>query len=346
MKATDVIIRELTPEEIRSRMPFAHFGWEGTGAFSFSTISDGYWNGAKVIFENMKENANNFAIVDSLVYPLFFNYRHSVETYLKLLYFKFGEQTDQARKDYLEKGHNLQSLWAILRPYLNKGKKHVGCSIDFNVIEHYINVLNKFDSESMVMRYPIEKDLTSNKLSQYHFDYINFANRMDELCYALRRIDDELSNQMNGTASLEELNQYIEMFEKYLPQINEFIELLKIDIAKEPKPFKASEFFGNLKSYVAPKYLQFLNDCDGDLLILLDNLFYAGRSVREEIVRLSQSMVGKQREFVKLCNILLSQDGLKFGIAPNDSQINIFGKTSSSLLENISTAISILTLSE
>ena len=128
--------------------------------------------------------------------------------------------------------------------------------------------------------------------------------------------------------------------------INEFIELLKIDIAKEPKPFKASDFLGNLKSYVAPKYLQFLNDCDGDLLILLDNLFYAGRSVREEIVRLSQSMVGKQREFVKLCNILLSQDGLKFGIAPNDSQINIFGKTSSSLLENISTAISILTLSE
>lgn len=344
MKTTDVIIRELTPEERHSGMPFSHFGWEGTGAFSFSTISDGYWNGAKVIFKNMKENANNFAIVDSLVYPLFFNYRHSVETYLKLLFFKLGEQTDKAKTEYLEKGHNLQSLWAMLRPYLNKGKKHVGCSIDLNAVEHYINEINKFDSESMVMRYPIEKDLSSNKLSQYHFDYINFASRMDELCSALRQIEYELSNQMTESATFEELNQYIEIYEKYSSQIHEFLELLKMNIAKEPKPFKVSDFFGNLKNYVAPKYLQFLNECDSDLLILLDNLFYAGRSVREETVRLSQSIVGKQGEFVKLCYILLSQEGLKFGATPKDSQINIFGKTSSSLLENISTAISILTL--
>lgn len=47
MNTTDVIIRELTKEELIARDPFSHFGWEGAGAFSFLTISDGYWESAK-----------------------------------------------------------------------------------------------------------------------------------------------------------------------------------------------------------------------------------------------------------------------------------------------------------
>jgi len=344
MKTTDTILRELTSEEIISRQPFSHFGWEGAGAFSFLTISEGYWNCAQIIFEKMKENPNDFAMVDSLIYPLFFNYRHSIETYLKLLYFKFGEQTETARRDFIEKGHNLQSLWATLRPFLNKGKKHVGCTVDLNAVEHYINEINKFDPDSMIMRYPIDKDLTPNKDLEHHFDYINFVTRMNDLCEALRQIDYELSNQMDESATLDELTQYIEMYNRYAPQIKEFLELLQMDIDKEPETFNASEFFSNLRSYVAPKHLQFLKSCDGDLLILLDNLFYAGRSVREQIVRLSKSMVERQKEFVKLCNDLLNKDGLKFGEVPNDSQINIWGKTSSSLFENISLAVSIINL--
>lgn len=344
MQTSDVILRELMPDEVKSQMPFSHFGWEGSGAFSFLTISDGYWNSAKIIFEKMKENSNDFALVDSLIYPLFFNFRHSIETYLKLLFFKLREQTEAARRDFLEKGHNLQALWATLRHYLNKGKKHVGCSIDLNAVEHYINEINKFDSDSMIMRYPIDKDLTPNKNSQHHFDYINFVDRMNDLCGALRQLDYELSNQMYESATIEELSRYIEMYDKYSSQINDFLELLKIDIAKGPKQFNASDFLGTLRSYVIPKYIEFLRSCHGDLLILLDNLYYAGRCIREQNVRLSQSFVEKQKEFVRLCNDLLKHDGLEFGKHPDDTQINIWGKTSSSLFDNISTAISILTL--
>ena len=122
MNTTDVIIREFTKEELITREPFSYFGWEGNGAFSFLTISDGYWECAKMLLERMEKENNNFAIVDSLVYPLFFNYRHSIEIYLKLLFFKYGEQTKQARCKFLELGHDLQNLWANLRPCLNQGK--------------------------------------------------------------------------------------------------------------------------------------------------------------------------------------------------------------------------------
>lgn len=344
MKTSDVILRELTPEEIQLRKPFSHFGWEGSGVFSFFTISEGYWNSAKIIFETMKEKPNDFALVDSLIYPLFFNFRHSVEMFIKLLFFKFGEHTEKARRDFLEKGHNLQSLWATLIPYLNKGKKHVGCSIDLNAVEHYIKEINKFDSDSMIMRYPIDKDLTPNKDSQHHFDYSNFVDRMNDLCGALRQLDYELSNQMDESATIEELTQYIDVYEKYQEQINDFLELLKEDMKEEGKSFKASDFFSGLTDYSPPKYLNFLYSCDSDLLILLENLYYAGRCVREQNVRLSQSIVEKQKEFVRLCNNLLTQDGLKFWGTHDDSQINIWGKTSSSLFDNISEAISVLTL--
>ena len=125
MNKTDIIIRELSKEELISGKPFSHFGWEGTGAFSFYTISDSYWDSAKILLEKMKQNSNNFAIVDSLVYPLFFNYRHSIEIYLKSLFFKYGEQTESAKSDFLKLGHNLQNLWVKLRSCLNNDKKHV-----------------------------------------------------------------------------------------------------------------------------------------------------------------------------------------------------------------------------
>lgn len=180
-----------------------------------------------MLLERMGKGSNNFAIVDSLIYPLFFNYRHSIETYLKLLFFKYGEQTEQARRDFLELGHDLQNLWSNLRPYLNKGKKHVGSSINLDAVEHYIKSINGFDPNSMVMRYPIEKDLKANKDHEYRFDFINFGERMNELCSSLRQLDYDLSNQMLETASLEELNTYLDMIEKYRPQIDIFFVNIK-----------------------------------------------------------------------------------------------------------------------
>lgn len=345
MNTTDVIIRELTKEELIARGPFSHFGWEGDGAFSFLTISDGYWESAKMLLERMEKESNNFAIVDSLIYPLFFNYRHSIETYLKLLFFKYGEQTEQAKRDFLELGHDLQNLWANLRSYLNKGKKHVGSSINLDAVEHYIKSINGFDPNSMVMRYPIEKDLKANKDHEYRFDFINFGERMNELCSSLRQLDYDLSNQMSETASLEELNTYLDMIEKYRPQIEIFLSILKDESKEESiKTFNVHDFINDLKSNEPSPTYQFLRECEPDLLILLDNLFYGGRIVNSNEIRLSTSIVGRQKEFVRFCYALLDKDGLRFGEKPQEGQINIWGKMSSSLLDGISTALSILNL--
>lgn len=345
MKDSDVIIRELTESELRARKPFSHFGWEGSGAFAFYIISDGYWESAKILLNKMVENSNDFAIVDALIYPLFFNYRHSIETFLKLLYFKYGDYDPQARQQYLNIGHNLWELWSILRPFLNEGKKHVGTIVDLNAIEHYIKSINTFDSTSMVMRYPIEKNLVANKDKEHHFDFIYFGERMNELSDSLRQLDYDLSNQMLESASLEEITEYLDIVAKYRPNIEQFLSLLKSEVENESdEPYTINDFFDLLENYQPSEKDKFLQNCDSDLLVLLDNLFYAGRTVNSCEVRLSVSAVTRQKEFIKLCYQLLEDNGLKFGRKPNEGQINIYIKTSSTLLHGISSALSIIDL--
>ena len=344
MEETDVIIRELDAEEIKRREPFSHFGWEGKGPFSFFTISEGFLDGARVIYEKMKSEKGNFSVVDSLIYPLFFNYRHSVETFLKLLFFELGGKTDKERQDFLEKGHNLESLWMSLRPILDKGKKHVGLSVNLKAVDHYIKSINQFDPDSMVMRYPVTKDLTETKAKEYHFDYVNFHDRMEDLCKDLRTIEYELSNQMHQEATFEQLNDYLDIFEIHKETVKHFLQIVESEDIND-EPFDIKDFIKNLKNRRISEKDKFLHTCEPDVLILLDNLYYGGRAVKSEEVHLSNSPVTRQKEFVKLLYNLLNQDGLCFGEAPKDDQINIFEKSSDALLEYIKTAVSIMELS-
>lgn len=346
MDKTDVILRELTEKEVLERKPFSHFGWEGNGAFSFVSISDGYWDSAKILLGKMISDSRKIAVIDTLIYPLFFNYRHSIEAYLKALFFNHGNHTDEERQKFLKYGHNLQPLWSNLRPTLDAGKKHVGSSVNLDAIEHYIKEINKFDPDSMVMRYPIGKDLKNNKGRQYRVDFIHFGERMDELCNSLRQIDYDISNQMDKLATPEELSKYLEVFTKYKDEIDEFLLLLDKELEDEYKEV-AIVFFdlGTSSSDDGMSDVdKFFQDCAPDLLILLDNLYYAGRSVNENTVRLSTSPVTRQKEFVKFCYDLLSNNGLSFGSPPKSHQLNIKGKQASSLISGISKSLSILSL--
>lgn len=339
------IWREVTEKELLEGKPFSHFGWEGNDAFSFATISDGYWEAAKILLQKMASDSDKIEIIDTLIYPLFFNYRHSIEAYLKALFFSHGKHTDEEKKIFLKKGHNLQVLWRHLQPTLKAGKQHVGSSVNLGVIEHYIIEINQFDPDSMVMRYPVSKDLKNNKGRQYRIDFMHFGKSMDKLCNDLRQIDCDISNQMDEIATPEEVSNYLEVFTQYKVEIDGFLSLLEKEKEKE-KEFTIS--FSDLEpSLINEKISQvdnFFQDCASDLLILLNALFYGGRAVNEHSVGLSTSPIRKRKEFIHLCNEISKKDGLSFGTPPQEHQINIKGKQPSALIAGISTSISILTL--
>lgn len=348
MRKIHLTWREVTEKELLERKPFSHFGWEGNGALSFATISDGYWEAAKIILREMDSNIRKIEIIDTLIYPLFFNYRHSIETYLKALFFNHGNHTDEERQIFLKKGHNLLSLWSHLRPTLAAGKKHVGSSVKLEVIEHYIKEINQFDPDSMVMRYPISKDLKNNKGRQYSIDFMHFGKSMDKLCNDLRQIDYDISNQMDKIATPEEVSKYLKVFTQYKVEIDGFLSLLEKERESEENFKEFTISFSDLEpSLINEKISQvdnFFQDCASDLLILLNALFYGGRAVNEHSVGLSTSPIRKRKEFIHLCYEISKKDGLSFGTPPQEHQINIKGKQPSALIAGISTSISILTL--
>lgn len=346
MKETDIVIRELTNEEIKDSKVFAHFAWEGTDNFAFYTISDGYWESAKILCQKMKEESRDFKIVDSLIYPMFFNYRHSIELFLKVLYFNLGDSDSTSRQKFLAFGHDLKKLWDVLRPFLDKGKEHVGVSVNLNAIEHYIYSINSFDANSMIMRYPIDKKLNANKSKVYHFDFLYFAEKMNELCISLRDLDSELSNQIFDVASPDELNEYLNYVEKYSSQIDDFLSILRNDIEKEQKEIIENiDFFTIIEDDEMVEKYKFLNNCDYDLLVLLDNLFYVGRAVYSNQIKLAIDSELRQKEFVKVCYSVLEKNRIDSDIKQYDNRnvnINIYEKSSSTLLKGISVALSII----
>lgn len=341
MNKNNGIFRELTRDDIFGGKPFAHFGWEGEDAYAFETISDAYFECAKMLLDKMQSKSQSPSVVDGLIYPLFFNYRHSIEIYLKALFFRYGEQTVEARREFLGLGHDLGQLWAKLRPSLNKGKKHVGSSVDLDTLESYIREINKFDSKSMVMRYPIGKDLGTNK-KEYRLDFNCLGDRMNEISQLLRQLDKDISNQMTTEATSDELREFLGVFDKYRSEIDDFLSILKLEEQdnKKPKKVTISAIMEKIQNNELSRSSRFLRECEADLLILLDVLFYGGHAQ----VNWAKDPDQGRKEFVSWCKNNMNSDGLSFGQRPEEGQVNIWDKSSSVLLLCISKAVEILTL--
>lgn len=342
IKTEDEIFHELTEDELKAREPFACFGWEGDGSFSFICIADGYFRSANILLSVMTSRQYDAALVDTLIYPLFFNYRHSMESCLKALFFNYGEHTENARKKYLSYGHSLVQLWKNLKPTLDNGKKHVGSSVDLDAVEHYINEIDQFDPNSMVMRYPIDKKLGSNKSKVYHFDFIYLGERMKDLYFSLQLLNSDLANQIMDVPTDEQYNSFLDIFRENKSQVEHFLLLLRSEKISQKESFCDRVF----DALCAPpsEWHEFLEQCNSELFILLDLLYRGGKLVKMQSVHLAVSYALRKKEFVKVCYDEMERYGLSFNEKSDEQLRDIKGKTAEHISYCIDAAILILCL--
>jgi hypothetical protein len=358
MTDKDILFKDLKGEELAKKPQdeIAHFGWGGNGAFSFFLIAEAYYESAETLYQKMRSAGKNFAVLDGHIYPMVFLYRHFIELYLRGLYLKYsGCSNDQLKQYFTEVGHDLNASWIRVKPLLSKGKKHVGSSQNIGAIEHYIHEMNRFDSSSMGMRYPIDKKtMAAMCKTPIHLDYVNLHDRMAEFHKAIESLNYDIENQVNNIAADEDIASFLENYHRQESTLKRYLTLVQEAIADEEQDeddeTMSERVFADIDKRrndairrdngeeVEDDYLSIYQNSGDDLKIIIEVLYYAGRSVREHLFNLSTNPEERRKEFITCCLEQMKYEGFKFGEQVHEHQTNVFGKCAREISANISLA--------
>jgi hypothetical protein len=303
----------------------SYYGWEENDTLGLYNYFTGYWRGAQYLYEKIKESSqkSEIEITDTLIFPMIFLYRHAFELIIKYLYFKYSFENEDEKKKFLEKNHNLTSLWKELRHHLEQYLLEQKSEKNLDIIENYINKFNNFDNKSMTFRYPMDKNLNPSHNKQRILDDKFFSEKMDQVFVYLLEIDFEIRNKVsyikikNSKISKDELIQLIEENLKY---VKGYIDYLESEYEVEQEEIEPTQLKIDFKSLSQPeKGEQYLFDKKYITIVILCLLMYAGRDIEQLNVKLSNNEK-RYEDFIKLLIVIYNQQ--EFDIK-NDSQYEI-----------------------
>lgn len=341
MTTKDVVFKIIPEGEYANPNTYCYFGWEGKGAFAFWKYATAYYDSAEILFEKFKASAGHNDILDSTGITMCFLYRHFVELTIKHLYVKFVCSSESDYKVFLEKGHDLYELWHATKPKLKELKARVGSSVDIGVLEHYIMEFDRFDKNSMMMRYPIDKKLKPTHTST-RLDIFNLHDRVNELYWAFFAIANDLDGQLFDEVEQGKVEVFLKRYDELRPRIQWLIEAMKPFAEKENTEIKFTSFSdlgANIEDDM--KQMQLLGKCTDDELIMLDTLYYTGRYILNKQLRLPKNPHEAKTDAVKQCIINMEYDGLEFG-KPKNSEVMICQMMASSIIRNVTATVKVI----
>lgn len=157
------------------------FSGYGFNQQAFTEMARGYKDGADYLALSQKDHSGDCN--DSLLYPIFFCYRHSVELFLKAiicnLFIPFDRSMSEREIKELRKnidGHGLIRLFEAIRERMAE-KCLMGIFQDkLMSCEPYLKAFDDFDRTSFEMRYPSNKALEPVSCQQEIIGYdINYT---------------------------------------------------------------------------------------------------------------------------------------------------------------------------
>lgn len=171
----------------------ANFGWQDAGTALWG-IKASYKNAAdELVGIALKEGEKqNISVLDTYIFPIMYLYRQSLEVSLKFIYHRcYGK---------IPKGnHNLEKLWDTVHrevvikfieneDFITKIKQYKKnliqwstYDINFSKTSQILNELQKFDKESDVWRYLVDKKGNLYITKSTYIDYHKLKASMDEL---------------------------------------------------------------------------------------------------------------------------------------------------------------------
>ena len=339
IKATDQIFKIYSTEELSSVDYFSYFGWEGAGSFAFEIISDSYKNAAQLVFQKIQNEKRSNCIIDSLIYPLFFCYRHSIELYLKAIYFKYIQTDESSKISFLKKGHNLEKLWEAVKPILERFREQQfeRFSANIDALDSYIKQINKFDDSSMLMRYPNNKDLSSNK-EKTRLDVFNLNTCLSNLLCVLNNINCEMGS-IPQVESFDKTDR--EQFLSKILENKSFIDHI-IEVSNHgssnSEEFKIVSFCEINLGRTPSSARESLHAATSEQLMLVDVLFYAGE--KSKTINWPKDISLKKERFLDRCCFFMKNFKFSFKEDVNRDEVNILSKADSAIRKNLLDAMS------
>lgn len=316
---------------------FCHFGWEGTGSFAFFKYAEAYYDSARLLFEKFQESKGNFAILDGIGLSICFLYRQYIELTLKYLYFEMSGGNDEEKKMFLEKGHDLNSLWGELKPILVERHEKVGTGENIDWLEDVVLEFHTFDHNSMAMRYPVSKKLKPLKTETW-LDVVHLHSMLIEVHRSFKQIDSDLNNIVTNSATDGEIEQFQLKYEELKKRLVEILRNLKTIDEHDKDLIKKMNALEILQSGLWENPFE---DCSDDELIMLDVLYYCGQAVRTGTVHINVDKELAKKDFISMCLSNLQRDKLSFG-NPKNGSVQVNGKAKDVIIQEVEYAMNIM----
>ena len=129
-------------------------------------IIEGYREATNLLLEKIvQSNDNDWLKIDSLIFPLLFNFRHYLEVILKdtLRYYRLYKREVFSNETGFVKEHSLTKLWSELKPYLEKNYEHVDTiQTDLQAVENLLAEFDSVDKASFSFRYSFQSSKNAN----------------------------------------------------------------------------------------------------------------------------------------------------------------------------------------
>jgi hypothetical protein len=123
------------------------------GPYDFFAYASGYFRAGNLVLESVVKRD---CLLDLLIYPTFYLYRHAFELSLKSLIVKFQSLGEPVS---FPKRHELSKLWAVVKPLFERDRKEFDggvCAID--KMEALIVDMEALDHSAQVFRFPEDRD--------------------------------------------------------------------------------------------------------------------------------------------------------------------------------------------
>jgi len=177
---------------------YSYFGWGKTTTQFYGYIM-GYKDAADILIEDATHSDSNMKL-DTLIFPVLFLYRHSIELYLKRIYLELFEENLNEKKTFLKKrGHNLMAVWEKVRIIIERYSMEEEKK-DIPIAEEYIKQINQIDENSFNFRYPVTKELERIHSESKIINLPNLKERMSEIYNFLDAVYNVIGERKNQEA--------------------------------------------------------------------------------------------------------------------------------------------------